>query len=318
MGKLLLGVGLALLMLCRPEDAANGAREALCQWYYVVAPSLYPFMALMPLLTCPEANRCYDAALGGVMRRLFGLPGSAASPMIVGMIAGSPAGCAAARAVAVAEGYTLGQLERVAMACCGMSPAFFISAVGAGMLGSAGLGHVLLRSQALAQVSMLALTGALCRDGAGIPPVGNDTGGNPVLTIINVAGTMTLFGAVAGALRMPWLSLALEITAGSRWLCAANMALRWRLAALSALAGYGGMCVCVQNIGVLRDCGVRPVKFVLTRCLAGALAAGFSLMQTRLGDTGIPSINPRTVSISCILAVFLAVPAILRLRKTIF
>lgn len=318
MGKLLLGVGLALLLLCRPEDAANGAREALCQWYYVVAPSLYPFMALMPLLTCPEANRFYDAALGGVMRRLFGLPGSAASPVIVGMIAGSPAGCAAARAVAMAEGYTRGQLERVAVACCGMSPAFFVSAVGAGMLGDVGMGHVLLRSQALAQVSMLALTGALCRDGTGIPPVGNDAGGNPVLTIINVAGTMALFGAVAGALRMTWLSLALEITAGSRRLCAASLEMQWKLAALSALAGYGGLCVCAQNIGVLRDCGVRPVKFVLLRCLAGALAAGFSLMQTRLGDTGIPSINPRTVSISCILAVFLAVPAIIRLRKTIF
>ena len=318
MGKLLLGVGLALLLLCRPEDAANGAREALCQWYYVVAPSLYPFMALMPLLTCPEANRFYDAALGGVMRRLFGLPGSAASPVIVGMIAGSPAGCAAARAVAMAEGYTRGQLERVAVACCGMSPAFFVSAVGAGMLGDVGMGHVLLRSQALAQVSMLALTGALCRDGTGIPPVGNDAGGNPVLTIINVAGTMALFGAVAGALRMTWLSLALEITAGSRRLCAASLEMQWKLAALSALAGYGGLCVCAQNIGVLRDCGVRPVKFVLLRCLAGAQAAGFSLMQTRLGDTGIPSINPRTVSISCILAVFLAVPAIIRLRKTIF
>ena len=235
MGKLLLGVGLTLLLLCRPEDAANGAREALCQWYYVVAPSLFPFMALMPLLTCPEANRCYDAALGGLMRRLFGLPGSAASPMIVGMLAGSPAGCAAARAVAVAEGYTLGQLERVAMACCGMSPAFFISAVGAGMLGNAGLGHLLLRSQALAQVSMLALTGAFCRGGEGVRPAENDAGGNPVLTIINVAGTMALFGAIAGALRMPWLSLALEVTAGSRWLCAANMEVRWKLAALSAL-----------------------------------------------------------------------------------
>ncbi len=318
MGKLLLGVGLALLMLCRPEDAANGAREALCQWYYVVAPALYPFMALMPLMTCPEANRFYNAALGGAMRRLFGLPGSAASPVIVGMIAGSPAGCAAARAVAMAEGYTRGQLERVAVACCGMSPAFFVSAVGAGMLGDVGMGHVLLRSQALAQVSMLALTGAFCRDGGVIRRVESDTGGNPVLTIINVAGTMALFGAVAGALRMPWLSLALEITAGSRRLCATDMEMQWKLAALSALAGYGGLCVCAQNIGVLRDCGVKPARFVLLRCLAGALAAGFSLVQTRLADTGIPSINPQTVSISCILAVFLAVPAVVRLRKTIF
>ena len=90
MGKLFVGAALMLLMLCRPEAAANGAREGLRQWYYVVAPSLYPFMALMPLMTCPEANDLYDRMLGKVMRRAFGLPGSAASPMIVGMIADPP------------------------------------------------------------------------------------------------------------------------------------------------------------------------------------------------------------------------------------
>lgn len=318
MGKLFAGVGLALLMMCRPEDAANGAREGLRQWYYVVAPSLFPFMALMPLLTCPEANRCYDAALGGVTRRLFGLPGSAASPMVVGMIAGSPAGCAAARAVAVGEGYTRGQLARVAVACCGMSPAFFISAVGAGMLGDVGLGHILLRSQIAAQLLMLALSRPICRDDGPIEAAETVGAGTPVLSILNVAGYMALFGAIAGALRLPAVQLALDVTAGSRLLCDLNLDINWKLPALSALAGYGGLCVCAQNIGILRDCGVHPARFVLARGLAGLLAAGFTALQLRLDWTVIPAFKPQIVSISCILAVFLTIPALYRLGRTIF
>lgn len=316
--KLTVGVGLMLLMLCRPEDAANGAREGLCQWYYVVAPSLFPFMALMPLLTCPEAGRFYDAALGGCMRWVFGLPGSAASPILVGMLAGSPAGCVAARSVAAGQGYSQGQLERVAMACSGLSPAFFISAVGAGMLGNVGWGHLLLRSQLLAQLSMLALTRLFCRDERRVEVGDDGVALNPVLSIINVAGYMALFGAVAGALRRPWTRLLLDITAGTQMICGTRMDIQWKLMTISALAGYGGLCLNAQNIGVLRTCGVSSAKYVMARGLAGLMAAGFTAIQFRIGLTGIPANQIGIVNISCMLAATMAIPALLRLKKIIF
>lgn len=318
MGKFFVGLTLTLLMLCRPEAAANGAREALCQWYYVAAPSLFPFMALTPLMTCPEANRLYNAALGGVMRGLFGLPGSAAAPVVVGMIAGSPAGCAAAHAVAVGEGYTRGQLERVAFACCGLSPAFFISAVGAGMLGDAAPGYMLLRSQIAAQLLMLALTRLYCRDDAPIEAADAGSAGNPVFSIINVAGYMALFSAVSAALGLPAIRMLLDITAGSQLLCASNLNITLKLCALSALAGYGGLCVCAQNIGILRSCGMGAVKFVISRCLAGLLAAGMTAAQLHMNWKAIPSFGPQILNISCIMAVILAIPALFRLRRTIF
>lgn len=318
MFKLLAGVGLMLLLLCRPVDAANGAREGLCQWYYVVAPSLFPFMALMSLLTCPEASRFYDAALGGLTRRVFGLPGSAASPMVVGMLAGSPAGCAAVRNVAAQERYTRGEAERVAIACCGMSPAFFISAVGAGMLGDVGLGHVLLRSQAMSQLVMLGVTRLFCRDDERVRASANSAENRPVPSIINVAGYMALFGAIAGALGRPEVQLAMDVTAGARLLCGLNMAMTWKLPALSMLAGWGGACVIAQNIGVLRDCGVNPVKLVCARALAGMLAAGITAIQMRLDWTRIPAYNFNIVNISCIMGIILAIPAIFTLKKIIF
>ena len=317
MVKLIVGAALMLMMLCRPEAAANGAREGLRQWYYVVAPSLYPFMALMPLMTCPEVARLYDRALGGIMRRLFGLPGIAASPMIVGMIAGSPAGCAAAVTVAGAGGLNRGQLQQVAVSCCGLSPAFFISAVGAGLLGDISAGHLLLRSQMMAQIIMLALTRLFFKDKSPVGAMAEGPGANPVLSIINVAGYMALFGAITGAIGLPWAQLALDITAGSRLLCEINLNQRMKLAALSALAGYGGLCICAQNIGVLKHCGISPVKFVVARCGAGLLAAGLTVLQLYICRLEIPVYDPKWISISCILALFLALPAIIKLRKTI-
>lgn len=316
MVKLVVGATLMLMMLCRPEAAANGAREGLRQWYYVVAPSLFPFMALMPLMTCPEAARLYDRALGGIMRRLFGLPGSAASPMIVGMIAGSPAGCAAAVSVAGTGDLNRGQLERIAASCCGLSPAFFISAVGAGMLGDAAAGHLLLRSQVITQILMLVLTGFFYRDKTPVGAKEADQRANPVLSIINVAGYMTLFGAIAGAIGHPWVQLALDVTAGSRLLCEINLEQWMRLAALSVLAGYGGLCICAQNIGVLRHYGISTVKFVVTRCGAGLIAAGLTVLQLQVRQLEIPLSDSKWISVSCIMALFLALPVILRLKKT--
>ena len=90
-----------MLLLCRPREAALGAAQALSHWYASVVPALLPFLVLMPLLTCSEAVYTYKKLLGRVVERALCLPGSAASAMVIGMLAGMPAGAIAARGVAV-------------------------------------------------------------------------------------------------------------------------------------------------------------------------------------------------------------------------
>ena len=245
MKKWLLGLVLAGILLARPEAAAGAAREALALWYRNVAPSLFPFMALLPLLTCDEALAGYEAALGGLTRRLFRLPGAAASALAVGALAGSPAGCLAA--ARVSEGMTRGQLERLASACCGLSPAFVVSGIGAGMLGSAGTGWLLLRSQLAAQLFLLLWPDG--RDDRPVAPMPADPADDAplrgaVLGILGVAGFMALFAAVAGALEDiagPAAGRALlcltDVTAGARLVGASALGDAARLPLLSALIG---------------------------------------------------------------------------------
>ena len=320
MFKVLLSFGLLLLLLSRPAAAVNGAREAIQQWYHVIAPSMLPFMALMPLLTSDEAACVYEGLLGGLTRRIYKLPGASAPALAAGLLAGSPTGCAAARRVAVRAGMTRGQLQRLAIACCGLSPAFLISSVGSTLLGDAVRGHVLLRSQIATQLLMPIVLKPFCRDSSPITAEGKSVALPPMLTVLNVCGYMALFGAMAasiGALVGETLGrlclLTMDINAGVRLLSATVLPLRMKLIAISALSGFGGICVCAQNLSVLGDI-VHPMSFIAGRVAAGLIAAGFTALQSmevKMNDL----LNP--YAISCLFVCLLAFPAIIKLEKTI-
>ena len=327
MKKWLLGMALTGLLLSQPQAAADAAREAMAQWVHTVAPSLFPFMALMPLLTCPEALGVYEALFGKMMGGLFRLPGASASAVAVGLLAGSPAGCAAARRVAGRGGMTRGQLERLSAACCGLSPGFLISGVGAGMLGSAGMGAVLLRSQAMAQLALLALPAS--DDSRTVIQTGTAEDGpslrDAVLAILNVAGYMALFSAISGAVGSVLGTaagraalIATDVTSGARIVSGWTLDRAVTLPALSALTTFGGACVCAQNLSVLKGSGVRPAVFIARRLLAAAVAALLTWVQLIWHWQPPLNLPPDIVKIACLWACILALPGIYGLRKTIF
>ena len=319
--KCLAGFLLAALLLCQPEAAANGAREAMFHWYYTVAPSLFPFMALLPLLTCEPAAHAYERLFGGFTRCVYRLPGASAAALAVGMIAGSPAGALAARRAAASSDMTRGQAQRLAMACCGMSPAFLISGVGAAMLGDPAAGHTLLRSQLVTQLFMPLLLRPFCRDNTPLPDDDLPDPTPPVTAILTVGGYMALFGALAAALGAIFdetaanvCLCAMDVTAGCRVVSNINMKIVYKMMALSALTGYGGLCVCAQNLSVLREI-VHPVHFLLSRLAAAALSAALTALQT---NHIIVKWEVKPLPIAALMAVFLVIPALWHWNKHSF
>ena len=97
--KLFGALGLVFLLLLWPAEALSAAQGAMRTWAGSVGPSLFPFLALLPMLTATAARRVYARALGWLMRPLFRLPGSAARPLLIGLLAGSPAGALAVERV---------------------------------------------------------------------------------------------------------------------------------------------------------------------------------------------------------------------------
>ena len=128
--KFLGAVLIFLLILLKPQQAATSAQQAMAAWYSSVAPALFPFLVLMPLLTSKEACVAYERLFGRWMRPVFRLPGSAVPAVIAGMIAGSPGGAIALRRVVSNSGLTGPEARRIALAVGGVSPAYLIMGVG--------------------------------------------------------------------------------------------------------------------------------------------------------------------------------------------
>ena len=309
-------------LLMMPEVALNAAREAMASWASSVAPALFPFMALMPLLTCDDAARAYEALLGRIVRPLFRLPGAAAPAVLTGMAAGSPAGAMAAVRVASASVLRRGQLERLVICIGGLSPAFLVSGIGAGMLGSAADGWVLLRAQLGAQLVLLLATRGMRADGPSVPDCGIDAAagiGSAVGGVLGVCGYMMLFNII-GAMLSAWtggaagtaLLCLLDLPSGAQAVAKLGLAREIRLPLLAAISGFGGLCIAAQNLSACMRAGVRPSRYFAGRIAGAGLAAGFAALQIHLPEVRMeaPAALPVAALAVCALAIPVCIQAI--------
>lgn len=331
--KWLGGLAAMALLLSKPQAASRGAAEALVRWYASVAPALFPFLALMPLLTSGEAVGVYEKLLALPMRACFRLPGAAAPGMIVGMAAGTPAGALAARNVAAGAGMDRGQLQRLVAGIAGFSPAFLVGGIGVGMLNSAALGWKLWRAQLLTQIMLLTLLrGAWKGRAQGVDAVGDAFDDRPVrgavMGILTICGYMTLFGALAGALG-EWvgqgpadiLVCLLDVPSGALRISRLAVPEEIRLILLAGMCGFGGMCIIAQSLGALKGCGVGAGAYVAVRVLAGTIEAGCMALLLKLPrlEVGyiIEPFREKPLAAAMLIAAIMACPVLAKQMKSI-
>ena len=326
------GLTLMALLLARPGAASRGAAEAMAHWRGTVAPALFPFLALLPLLTCDESARAYERLLGRAMGRLFGLPGGAAPAVIAGLVAGAPAGAIVARNVAARSGMNRGQLQRVAAASAGFSPAFLVAGVGAGMLGSAPLGWRLLMAQMMTQLTLMFMLRRAWRERTEpVPEVTERAQARPVcaavLSVLTIGGYMALFGALSGAIeallgRGPADALlcVMDVPSAARRVAGMGMGEGATLTLLAAMCGFGGLCVVAQSLGALAGCGVNAAEYVATRAVAAALNGLYMRLLTRLSAGGgwtLARLAANPFAIASLAAALLCFPILAALNKSI-
>jgi len=80
----------AVLLVLWPERALQAAQRAMYTWVFSVAPVLFPFMAVVPALTAPDALKLYERAAGRIFSAVFGVPSSAGGAITTALMAGSP------------------------------------------------------------------------------------------------------------------------------------------------------------------------------------------------------------------------------------
>lgn len=272
------------LLIMNPSSARDAAAESLSAWLHSVAPSLLPFLIVMPALTCEETCTLL-ARISDRFLRIFRLPKNASGAILIGLLSGSPSGAAALMNIRRESTDSIGAFTRAAWMASGASSAFLLSGIAVGMLSTPEAGIVLLRSQ-IASVFLCAL---LLR-GAGSdissdcihasPPPRQNAVLSAMLTLLNIGGCMVLFSVLARqlsllispSLEMPLLAV-MELSGGCQALAALDAPLRLKLPLISAASCFGGISVCAQCMSFLKPLGIHPFEYAAGKIVQAALAA---------------------------------------------
>ena len=147
---LLTVVGVGGALLCWPQAVSGGISRGLSICSTVVIPSLFPFLVLAGFVTRSGMGAAIGRRLERPTRGVFGLPGCCAAGILIGFVGGYPAGGVAVGELLRSGAITRREGRRMLLFCVNAGPAFIISTVGAGLLGSARFGAVLLAAHLLA------------------------------------------------------------------------------------------------------------------------------------------------------------------------
>ncbi|MBQ2956398.1 MAG: hypothetical protein IJE08_08045 [Clostridia bacterium] len=281
---------LLVLLALHPGEAAQAALQSLTMWAQSVAPSLLPFLIVIPALTGPDVSRMLSRFSGGFLH-LMRLPAHSTGALLIGLLSGSPAGAAALASVRKDPSDPTGAFLRAALMASGASPAFLLGSVSS-MLPE-GAGPLLLS----AQVSSSLLTGLLLRRFGSDHPVPLSAPARPrggavlsaALTLLAIAGYMALFSVIARLLCLylgpdaetPLLA-ALELAGGCSALASLPAPAPVKLPVIAAAACFGGVSVYAQCMSFLRPLGIDSIEYAVGKLVQAALCAVIACVQAEL------------------------------------
>lgn len=303
---LLAGAGILVF----PGAAGDGARNGLSFCGEILIPSIFPFMVLSSFVVKSGLSNAISKMLDPITRRLFCLPGCTGATIVIGMIGGYPAGARGIKALLERGEISPSQAERMLSFSVGAGPAFVITVVGSGLLGSSQSGLILFASQCIAAILIGILSGFLarrkgetCEKGGRSPAQKCDistalveSSADSTSGMINMCAFVVLFSAVLNiiiqsglgdaitgflmALGVPQSTAAslipilLEVTSGCT--NAANLGASPFL--ISFALGWAGACVHFQISASLTNVTFSRMKFTFYRLLHGLFAAAVSYL----------------------------------------
>ena len=131
------------MLLSWPNAASTGISRGLSICSSLIIPSLFPFLVLAGFTTKSGVGHAIGRRLEFLTRLLFGLPGCCATGILIGFIGGYPSGALAVGELVQQGAISKAQGRRMLCFCVNGGPAFIISGVGAGMMGSIRYGVML-------------------------------------------------------------------------------------------------------------------------------------------------------------------------------
>lgn len=266
-------------LLFDPEGCIHSAGEAMRLWAESVAPSVFPFLVLLPVFTSFEAERVYEKLFGRFFRKLFSLGPAGVKCAVPGLIAGSPA-CA----LAVKKAYREGKIDSREALCAlvlasGLSPVFLVCGVGQGMFSNALTGGRILISSMAAQVVCALIAARLpiprrknCREEERRTLEEKGAISFGVNAALGICGWMVLFSVYTGGLP-EFYGAWFEVSKGCAYAAETeNETLACAIACLS------GACVFMQNAAGIYPAALETALFFTFKCIQCALGTSFFVL----------------------------------------
>ena len=295
----------------------------------VLVPTLFPFMIISEMLVRANLGHYLGKVSERAMRRIFGVSGSGAGALLLGIICGFPIGAKTAAALYKRGELSKDECERLLAFCNYPSAPFVVFAVGKTLLGNTSLGvfiyavnvaaGLILGAFSRAQAHTAQPLGALPEKRRGQPifSIFTDSVSSAANAVISVCALVTFFTCAVGCISAfdlvnnhPTVKALLfsffELTSGVA--ACATLSRRAPAAILSAAAvGWSGLSVLMQIYSSSATEGGSPslLPYVNSRLISSALCAASTAVAIRV----FPSLLPQNIPDADVFLSLSAIPS---------
>ena len=291
----LLLAAFAAALLAAPAEASDAARQGLSLCLQTVLPSLFPFFVLSSLVVASGAADGSGRVLAPLMRPLFGVSGTGATALALGLAGGYPVGARTTAELYRGGALSRSEAERLLSCCNNAGPGFILGVCGTAVLHSTRAGLYLY----LVHVAAAVLTGViLCRltgseNTAAHPP--RRAQGQRLAAAFpaavrdsfaaawSVCGFVVIFAVVLRYVTLllppnPLLVGFVELTNGVLSLSAD----RRGFTLCAVFLAWGGLSVHAQTLSVLEDSGLSARFYFLGKAMQAALSAPLAWLVSNI------------------------------------
>lgn len=273
---IILGSAAALLIMFSPE-ARQGAEEGLILSQHTIIPSLLPLLIIFLMIMKSGAKDVVARLFGKVFSLIFNLPYVCAPAIIFGMLGGYPTGALLTLELYEKSELSTSQAKRLmSFNFCG-GCGFIITAIGCVRLNNHTSGVILLVSNVLSSLILgflLSFREKRIKEqfysftsGEDFCELINSATSSAVSSVLNITAIITLFSAIMPIIRVSDFILpVIEITTG---LCSEKS---FSLPLLSAYLSFGGLCIHLQILAVIKRFGMSYTDFFIKRVISSVLS----------------------------------------------
>ena len=145
-------VSSAVLLISFPKLCAEGVRKGIKLCAEIIVPSLFPFLVLSSFATLSGTTDFLGKKTDSFFRKIFNLSGRGGAVVFFSLFAGFPVGVSMACDLFMKNKISKTEAERIALSCVNAGPAFVIGAVGSTLLSSFKAGLLIFISLSVSSV----------------------------------------------------------------------------------------------------------------------------------------------------------------------